>query len=136
MDIDDYTETLRSRLAVCRLTREQLAAATGGRLSASWLSKFAAGHMTNPRIDSLKVLDLALRSCESNPQGVSAMTKTAAIGMFGATVTEMARALGVTRSAISQWPEVLRQEQVDRVIGAAVRLGLWRPDEPSQDKAA
>jgi transcriptional regulator with XRE-family HTH domain len=64
------------------------------------------------------------------------MTKTAAIGMFGATVTEMARALGVTRSAISQWPEVLRQEQVDRVIGAAVRLGLWRPDEPSQDKAA
>lgn len=55
------------------------------------------------------------------------MTKTDAIKIFGTTVTEMARALGITRSAASQWPEELRQEQMDRVIGAAVRLGL-RPD--------
>jgi hypothetical protein len=54
------------------------------------------------------------------------MNKSDAIRIFGSTVTEMAKAIGVTRSAVSQWPEELRQEQTDRVIGAAVRLGLWQ----------
>jgi transcriptional regulator with XRE-family HTH domain len=64
MDIDAYISILRDRLADCSLTREQLASRTGGALSASWLSKFAAGHMSNPRADSLKALDAALSSCE------------------------------------------------------------------------
>ena len=64
MDIDAYIETLRSRLADCDLTREQLARVAGGEVSASWLSKFAAGHMTNPRVDTLRSLDKALATCE------------------------------------------------------------------------
>lgn len=51
------------------------------------------------------------------------MNKTEAIAIFGTTVADLARALGVTRSAVSQWPFDLRPEQVDRVIGAGVRLG-------------
>lgn len=52
------------------------------------------------------------------------MLKTEAIALFGTSAADLARALGVTRSAVSQWPEVLAQDQADRVIGAAVRLGL------------
>jgi hypothetical protein len=64
MDIDAYILILRERMAACSLTRGELASRTGGALSASWLSKFAAGHMSNPRADSLKALDAALSSCE------------------------------------------------------------------------
>lgn len=51
------------------------------------------------------------------------MTKTDAIQLFG-TQTALARALGLTDSAVSQWPEELTQERIDRVTGAAIRLGL------------
>jgi hypothetical protein len=64
MDIDAYITTLQTRLADCPLTRDQLAQKTDGALSASWLSKFASGHMQNPRADSLRALDAALASCE------------------------------------------------------------------------
>jgi hypothetical protein len=63
MDIDSYMTDLRTRLSECPLTRDQLAHLSGGAISASWLSKFAAGHMSNPRIDSLRTLDHALASC-------------------------------------------------------------------------
>jgi len=46
------------------LTRDQIAAATGGALSSSWVSKFASGRMRNPRLDSLIALDQALRACD------------------------------------------------------------------------
>jgi hypothetical protein len=36
----------------------------------------------------------------------------------------LAAALGVTSSAISQWPEELDQARADRVFGAMLRLGL------------
>jgi hypothetical protein len=36
----------------------------------------------------------------------------------------LARALGVTPQAIYQWDERLTQERVDRIVGAAVRLGM------------
>lgn len=65
MDIDAYISTLQARLSDCGLTRHQLAQQTGGKLSASWISKFAAGHMSNPRVDSLRALDAALASWES-----------------------------------------------------------------------
>ena len=52
------------------------------------------------------------------------MTKAEAVRIFGDSNADMARALGVTRSAIQQWPDELTQEQSDRVVGAAVRLGL------------
>lgn len=59
------------------------------------------------------------------------MNKRDAIRLFGSTVTELASALGLTRSAVSQWPERLRQAQADRVMGAAVRLGRVRIAEDS-----
>lgn len=61
------------------------------------------------------------------------MTKSDAIAIFGTTVTELARALGITRSAVSQWNDVLRQDQEDRVIGAAVRLGKLSAVEAPAD---
>jgi UTP--glucose-1-phosphate uridylyltransferase len=65
------------------------------------------------------------------------MTKSDAIRIFGSTVTEMAAAIGVTRSAVSQWPEQLTQHQIDRVVGAAVRLGRWhKPCSGEQAEAA
>ena len=65
MDLELYISTLRSRLEECGMTREQLAAASGGELSASWLSKFAAGHMANPRVGTLLALESALNTCGS-----------------------------------------------------------------------
>lgn len=60
MDICDYIETLRARLAESTLTREQISAASGNALSVSWISKFAAGRMRNPRVESLLSLERAL----------------------------------------------------------------------------
>ena len=54
------------------------------------------------------------------------MTKTDAIRMFGGRQQDLADAIGITRSAVAQWPETLRQDQVDRVLGAAIRLGVVR----------
>ena len=51
------------------------------------------------------------------------MTKTDAIALFGGRQQDLAEALGVTSSAISQWPDMLTPSHEDRVIGAAVRLG-------------
>lgn len=50
------------------------------------------------------------------------MFKGAAIALFGR-AADLARALDVTPQAIYQWPDELDQERVDRVMGAALRLG-------------
>jgi transcriptional regulator with XRE-family HTH domain len=63
MDIQNHVESLRAQLKTCPLTRDQIAAATGGALSSSWVSKFASGRMRNPRVDSLLALERAIRSC-------------------------------------------------------------------------
>lgn len=55
------------------------------------------------------------------------MLKKQAVELFG-TRAELARGLGYHRSRISQWPEVLTQQQTDHVVGAAVRLG--KPIKP------
>lgn len=55
------------------------------------------------------------------------LTKQQAIGIFG-TGAETGRALGITRSAVSQWPDVLDQRMTDLVVGAAIRLGKALPD--------
>lgn len=57
------------------------------------------------------------------------MTKREAIELMGGTGADLARALGITPSAVYQWAEELSQEQADRVRGAALRLGrlhAWR----------
>lgn len=50
------------------------------------------------------------------------MTKQEAIRLFDSGAA-LARALGITRSAISQWPQQLDQTRADLVNGAALRLG-------------
>ena len=56
------------------------------------------------------------------------MTKTEAVGMFGGTQASLARALKMTRAAISRWPDTLTESQVDRVLGAAIRCGKSIPE--------
>ncbi|WP_373278002.1 UTP--glucose-1-phosphate uridylyltransferase GalU [Andreprevotia lacus] len=51
------------------------------------------------------------------------MNKQEAIHLFGSQ-TRLADALGLGRSAVSQWPDELAQRQADQVRGAALRLGL------------
>lgn len=55
------------------------------------------------------------------------LTKQQAVAMFknGAA---LGRALGITKGAISQWPDQLDQKQTAMVIGAAVQLGLPIPE--------
>ena len=50
------------------------------------------------------------------------MDKQDAINMFGS-VAAMAAALGITKNAIYMWPDPLPQHHIDRVVGAAIRLG-------------
>ena len=51
------------------------------------------------------------------------MMKEDAIKAFGSGAA-LARALGMTRGAISLWPDVLDQRRADMVRGAALRLGV------------
>jgi predicted transcriptional regulator len=51
------------------------------------------------------------------------ITKADAIEHFGGTVTECARMLGVTKSAVSQWPDELSAEMLERVITTSWRVG-------------
>lgn len=55
------------------------------------------------------------------------MTKSEAIAIFGSTQIDVARALGLTPSRISQFPDELDQATTDRIVGAAVRLGVAIP---------
>jgi hypothetical protein len=55
------------------------------------------------------------------------MNKDDAIRLLGGTVTAVAKAIGVTQSAVSQWPEApdaLPQRIVDRVQAAIARRHL------------
>ncbi len=50
------------------------------------------------------------------------MTKNDAISMFESP-RKLAEALGITPQAVYQWPDDLSQDQADRILGAAIRLG-------------
>lgn len=66
------------------------------------------------------------------------MTKKMAIAIFDSGAG-LGRALGISRAAISQWPEMLDQKQTDMVVGAAMRLGKPVPPEafaPQPDQVA
>ena len=52
------------------------------------------------------------------------MTKQEAIQKLGGTPTAAARKIGITVSAISQWPEVLPPKLLDRVQAALFRMGM------------
>jgi UTP--glucose-1-phosphate uridylyltransferase len=53
------------------------------------------------------------------------MKKKDAIKLFGKTLEDLGNALGGKgKSAISQWPNDLNEDQKNMVIGAAVRKGI------------
>lgn len=66
------------------------------------------------------------------------MRKTEAIQLLGGTNTATAAAVGVSVSAVSQWPDVLPQRIVDRVQAAQWRIanGVEHPKAASSDVAA
>lgn len=55
------------------------------------------------------------------------MEKKTAIALLGGTVTKAAEACAISPAAVSQWPEVLTKDQVDRVQAA-----LWRKSQKSR----
>lgn len=57
------------------------------------------------------------------------MTKDQARNLFGKHFKDMAFALGVGKSAISQWPNELDETKKNLVIGAAVRKGISIPTD-------
>ncbi len=58
----------------------------------------------------------------------NAMRKSEALQIFGSQ-TRLADALGLGRSAVSQWQDELSLKQSDQVLGAALRLGLLTPNQ-------
>lgn len=61
MNLEAYLLELRSRLKDCHASQAEIAAASGGELSLSWVSKFNIGRLHNPGIRSLDALDKALK---------------------------------------------------------------------------
>ena len=59
------------------------------------------------------------------------LTKQDAVAIFG-TQSALAKALGLTKSAISQWPDNLGRLRAAAVIGAAVQAGKPIPTELAQ----
>ncbi len=62
------------------------------------------------------------------------MKKKRARGLFGSTYRSVASAVGVTKQAVSNWPDDLPQSIGDRVVGAAVRTGVLKLSPESQIK--
>ena len=52
--------------------------------------------------------------------------------LFFGNLVLLGRALGISPSAISQWPEILTIRQQDEVIGAALRLNKITPEQAKE----
>lgn len=63
------------------------------------------------------------------------MTKTEAIQLLGGTVKAAADACEISSSAVSQWPEDLTKDHIDRVQAALYRRQA-NFDQPLEAKAA
>lgn len=55
------------------------------------------------------------------------LTKKQAIAIFDSGAA-LGRALGITKGAVSQWPEELDEKRTAAVIGAAMQRGLAVPE--------
>jgi hypothetical protein len=70
------------------------------------------------------------------------MNKAHAIKLLGGTVTAAAKAIGISASAVTQWPDELPDRIADRVLAAYVRqtspevLGDAAATQTSAEKAA
>jgi len=56
------------------------------------------------------------------------MDKSKVLNIFGS-AARTAAAIGVSKSAISQWSDDVPQIHVDRVVGAALRLRVFVPED-------
>ena len=65
----------------------------------------------------------------------SDMTKAEAVQLFG-NKNRLAIAVGISRQAISQWPDILPARLADRVIAAASRKGIAVPETKKRARAA
>lgn len=54
--------------------------------------------------------------------------KKEALKQLWGTYEKAAKALGLTKGALPQWENELKPYQIDRVAGAALRTGVYRPD--------
>ena len=52
------------------------------------------------------------------------MLKTKAIELLGGTVSDAAKAIGISYQAVHKWPDVLPEAIADRVIAAVARKHL------------
>jgi UTP--glucose-1-phosphate uridylyltransferase len=57
------------------------------------------------------------------------MKKSEACKLLGGNQTKLGKILGRGKSAISQWPDELTEDQTNLVIGAAIRRGIKIPKE-------
>jgi len=57
------------------------------------------------------------------------ITKKQAIELFGGKQILLAKALGKSNSAISQWPDILAKDQSNIVLGEATRRKIKIPKE-------
>lgn len=71
------------------------------------------------------------------------MLKTKAIELLGGTVSDAAKAIGISYQAVHKWPDVLPEAIADRVIAAVARkhlppelIGTPAPDTPAADEQA
>jgi hypothetical protein len=64
------------------------------------------------------------------------MDKSEAIRLLGGTISAAAAAVGVSPSAISQWPDPLPKRIEDRVLAALARKGSPLPVAPSEAPTA
>lgn len=62
------------------------------------------------------------------------MRKAEAAELFG-NQTRLGEALGLSRAAISAWPDELDLARADRVVGAAIRLGRIDPTHALVEQA-
>lgn len=62
---------------------------------------------------------------------IKSMKREEAALFFGNLVL-LGKALGITPSAVSQWPETLTIRQQDEVIGAAIRLNKITPEQAKE----
>lgn len=64
------------------------------------------------------------------------LSKEEVVAFFGGTQKEVADALGIKQSSVSDWPDVLSEAISDRVRGAAVRNGFVIPKQWLSNKTA
>ena len=62
-------------------------------------------------------------------------TKADALSYFGGNGAELARLLGITRSAVSLWPYRLPQKTIDWIVGAIARRDAERAAESQSGDA-